>query len=231
MDNNLKVSNKQQASTEAFDESISLSKATHTNTTTGFEQTSGINNPYQSPEAPLQSSGFAQVPPNQSKWYHLQGRIGRLRYLSYLMLMSILMYVVLVLSMAVILGFFVDTADIESSYLWLLLAYIPLLPFIFYTAIIYPKRRLHDLNQSGWLAVLMFIPIINFFFSLYLMFAGGNEGVNQYGAPPRPNRKIHYLSAFIFPIIAIIGILAAIAIPAYQDYTERAQQQVIQFEQ
>ena len=231
MDNNLKVSNKQQASTEAFDESISLSKATHTNTTTGFEQTSGINNPYQSPEAPLQSSDFAQVPPNQSKWYHLQGRIGRLRYLSYLMLMSILMYVVLVLSMAVILGFFVDTADIESSYLWLLLAYIPLLPFIFYTAIIYPKRRLHDLNQSGWLAVLMFIPVINFFFSLYLIFAGGNEGINQYGAPPRPNRKIHYIGAFIFPIIAIIGILAAIAIPAYENYIERAQQQVVQFEQ
>lgn len=44
-------------------------------------------------------------------------------------------------------------------------------------------KRLHDLNKSGWLYIIGFIPIVGFFFSLYLIFWKGDTGDNQYGAP------------------------------------------------
>ena len=34
-------------------------------------------------------------------------------------------------------------------------------------------KRLHDLNKSGWLILLMFIPIVNAIFGLYMLFADG----------------------------------------------------------
>lgn len=44
-------------------------------------------------------------------------------------------------------------------------------------------KRLHDLNKTGWLYLLAIVPIVNFFFALYLIFIKGTEGNNQYGAP------------------------------------------------
>lgn len=44
-------------------------------------------------------------------------------------------------------------------------------------------RRCHDLDRSGWFYLLMFIPIIDFFVALYLLFAQ-DPGPNQYCADP-----------------------------------------------
>lgn len=44
-------------------------------------------------------------------------------------------------------------------------------------------KRLHDLNHSGWLYLIGLIPIVNFFFSIYLIVWKGTDGDNQYGAP------------------------------------------------
>ncbi len=45
-------------------------------------------------------------------------------------------------------------------------------------------RRLHDLNKTGWFVLLMFVPVVNTIFSLYLLFAPGTIGSNDYGADP-----------------------------------------------
>ncbi len=45
-------------------------------------------------------------------------------------------------------------------------------------------RRLHDLNHTGLLWLLSFIPVINFFLAIYLLFFKGTEGENQYGPDP-----------------------------------------------
>lgn len=45
-------------------------------------------------------------------------------------------------------------------------------------------RRCHDLNKSGWMYLLMFVPIVDIIFALYLLFAKGTEGPNQYGPDP-----------------------------------------------
>ena len=45
-------------------------------------------------------------------------------------------------------------------------------------------KRLHDLDKGGLWALIMIIPIIDFFFGLYLLFAKGTNGYNQYGEDP-----------------------------------------------
>ena len=46
-------------------------------------------------------------------------------------------------------------------------------------------KRLHDLDKSGWLILLMFVPIVNALFGLYMLFADGTVGPNPYGADPK----------------------------------------------
>lgn len=41
-------------------------------------------------------------------------------------------------------------------------------------------RRLHDLNYSGWMYLIMLIPIVGFFFMLYLIFAKAKDENNRF---------------------------------------------------
>gem|GEM_PF-2471221 len=45
-------------------------------------------------------------------------------------------------------------------------------------------RRFHDLNRSGWWSLLFFIPIVNLFVGLYLLFKKGTKGPNRFGPDP-----------------------------------------------
>jgi len=40
-------------------------------------------------------------------------------------------------------------------------------------AIVNYIRRPHDLGRSGWLILVMFVPIVNFLFFIYMLFAPG----------------------------------------------------------
>jgi hypothetical protein len=42
-------------------------------------------------------------------------------------------------------------------------------------------KRLHDLNKSGWWALLFFVPFVNVVFLFYLFLAKGQAKDNQYG--------------------------------------------------
>lgn len=42
-------------------------------------------------------------------------------------------------------------------------------------------RRLHDLNKSGWLWLIMFIPLVSLFFAIYVCVAKGSKIANGYG--------------------------------------------------
>ena len=52
-------------------------------------------------------------------------------------------------------------------------------------------KRLHDLDKSGWLILLMFVPIVNALFGLYMLFADGTVGPNQYGEDPKNRMQYH----------------------------------------
>lgn len=46
-------------------------------------------------------------------------------------------------------------------------------------------QRLHDLGKSEWYALLFFIPLVNIFFILILLFKKGELKDNQYGSAPK----------------------------------------------
>ncbi len=44
-------------------------------------------------------------------------------------------------------------------------------------------KRLHDLDKTGWLYLLGIVPVVNFFFAIYLIVWKGTPGDNKYGSP------------------------------------------------
>jgi hypothetical protein len=74
------------------------------------------------------------------------------------------------------------------------------------------------MDWSGWTVLLTLIPFV----ALIWVFKRGSEGTNSYGAPPPPNTLGVKILGLLLPVLAVVGILAAIAIPAYVEYTRRA---------
>lgn len=46
-------------------------------------------------------------------------------------------------------------------------------------------KRIHDVDKPAWWAVGMFIPLLNLVLGLYLLFADGTVGPNQFGEDPK----------------------------------------------
>ena len=78
-------------------------------------------------------------------------------------------------------------------------------------------QRCHDFNLTGWLALLIVVPLAN----LVFLFIPGTDGPNRFGAPTPPNSVGVLVVAWLIPGIAIAGMIAAIALPAYQAYLQR----------
>ena len=46
-------------------------------------------------------------------------------------------------------------------------------------------RRLHDVGKSGWMYLLIFIPLIGFIWLFVLAVTNGDKGDNKYGKDPK----------------------------------------------
>jgi uncharacterized membrane protein YhaH (DUF805 family) len=163
------------------------------------------SNPYAAPRAAVSDVEVEQEY-QEIRFWSAGCRIGRLRYLAYgvgsILLAGVIAGVVGVVLPAS-LGMIVAVG-----------LYIAALVFSVITAI----QRSHDMDWSGWTVLLTLIPLVAFIW----VFKAGSPGTNSYGAPPPPNTTGVKILAFLMPAIAIIGILAAIAIPAYVEYQNRA---------
>ncbi len=84
--------------------------------------------------------------------------------------------------------------------------------------------KAHDFNTTGWISILSFIPFVNLIF----WFIPDTDGENEYGLKTPPNGAGTVIVALIVPLIAVVGILAAIALPAYSDYVKRAKAASVQ---
>ncbi|RYY77023.1 MAG: DUF805 domain-containing protein [Gammaproteobacteria bacterium] len=159
---------------------------------------------------------FAEI-----KFFSPNSRINRLRYWAHSMLMTIPFYIALGLSAFL--------AIQVSLFFWGIaaIAYVAMIVFGFVVII----QRLHDLDKSGWLSLLILVPVANIVLLVLLVFFKGTEGSNKYGLPPPPNKTWHWILGLGVPIIfALLGILAAlfVAIPAYDAYGLGTQQEDIQ---
>ena len=147
------------------------------------------------------------------RFFSLTDRIGRLRYLAYGAAAGLVSIPVILIcyglslavpALAVLLGG---------------LGYLAIIVFTFGLMV----RRLHDIDMSGWWSLLAFVPIGNLVLLVLLLFIGGTVGENRFGPQPPPNSGWVIAGALSYIVIFPIGILAAVAIPAYQDFSARSQ--------
>jgi uncharacterized membrane protein YhaH (DUF805 family) len=165
-------------------------------------------NPYLAPAAAVADVVQATQP---VRLFAVSGRIGRARYTAYSMGLNMVFLAVVFLLAAV------GGAAGEAL---TLVAWIPMLMLLFMLTI----QRSHDFNSSGWASILMLVPLVNLMF----LVLPGTDGANRYGAPTPPNSVGVLIAVWILPAIATLGIVAAVSIPAYQDYVKRAEQGQVQ---
>lgn len=158
-----------------------------------------VNNPYAAPNT-VATTGADEY--SEVKIFSTSGRIGRIRYIGYSLGISILLIFLGALLGTVTFGIGMIVAQIAIIVIGIMLTI----------------QRCHDFNTSGWLSILSLIPLVNLIF----WFIPGTDGPNNYGNKTPPNTTLAIVLACILPAIFIVGILAAIAIPQYQKYVERA---------
>lgn len=120
------------------------------------------------------------------------GRLNRSRYFLYGLTVGIIIALAYVISIIVM----VDPPTV-GTYITLVI-YISILIICSISGTSLSIRRLHDLDKTGWLVLIelfSLIPvlrIISAIFSLYLLFAPGTKGPNQYGNDPLDYDYLHY---------------------------------------
>ena len=159
-------------------------------------------NPYATPRAAVADAASNEVQP--VKVFSVSGRIGRARYIAYGIGMYILVGGI---------GAGLNAVAGKPAALLAGLAYV-------IVAFMLTIQRCHDFNTSGWLSLVLFVPLVNLMFWV----VPGSEGRNRYGAPTPPNGAGTLIVAWLLPAMVVIGIVAAVALPAYQSYVMRAQQ-------
>ncbi|MDS4040122.1 MAG: DUF805 domain-containing protein [Candidatus Competibacter sp.] len=150
-----------------------------------------------------------------------QGRLGRVRYIGYSVGLGLLINVIAGLLGGA--GAFLG----EGGGDWIGWvgggAVVVLALAALVVSVMLAIQRLHDFDASGWWSVLVAVPFANLVLYLVLLIMPGTQGPNRFGNPPPPNTLGVTILALVLPLIFVIGIVAAIAIPAYQHYLERAQ--------
>jgi uncharacterized membrane protein YhaH (DUF805 family) len=161
-----------------------------------------MQNPYGAPRALVgdRAEEFQPV-----KLFAVSGRIGRARYIVYSILVSFVLVLPAMALMALSPG--LGLAVLAVAYI-----------ATFVMSIMLTIQRSHDFNTSGWLSLLVFVPFANLIF----WFMPGTDGPNRFGAKTPPNSTGVMVALWIVPVVFVLGIVAAIALPAYQDYVKRA---------
>jgi len=177
--------------------------------------------PYTPPASKVQD---AEVEFCSLKLFSFQGRIGRIRYLAYSMGVTLLFYLVFGIVVGIATVALPESA--QTLVMGLAMTVFVIVVFVFMGMLL--VRRLHDLDHSAWMMLILLIPLVGSLFSLYLMFAPGTRGDNRFDNPPPPNHGGVIALALLFPILFVGGIIAAISIPAYQGYMEQARQEQLQ---
>lgn len=142
--------------------------------------------------------------------FSFEGRIGRLRYLAWTLVLTVAMLAVVGVG-----AFFgILTAAVFNSTLLTGLGIIGgVVVFIGFlvVSIQISVQRLHDLGWSGWLWLLNFVPIVGSIFPLVLMVSPGSNVANRYGAPPPPNTTAVKVLSWMWVVLIVLLIVGMVA--------------------
>jgi uncharacterized membrane protein YhaH (DUF805 family) len=167
--------------------------------------------PYATPQAQV---GDVMPEYGELNYFSVEGRIGRVRYLGWSMAMTLLAIPIL--------GVFAGISALSYMFggLLVILAVIAMVVI----GVFIGAKRLHDIGWSAWLWLLLLVPAVGSVFAIIMLVVPGTPGPNRYGPPPPPNSKGVVVLAWTMLLVPIIGILAAIALPAYQGYVQRSEE-------
>ena len=141
------------------------------------------------------------------------GRIGRLRLLAY----GLGLYVGLIV-ITFVLGLVTGATGLPPD----LAVGIGILVYAIGTILLLVQRS-HDMNMAGWWSIGALIPLVG----LVWVLKAGTPGRNRWGAPPPPNTLFVKIAGLAIPVLMVLGIVAAVALPAYSDYVKRSQGGVV----
>lgn len=163
------------------------------------------DNPYAIPQSNL-TLGSKEEDYGEIRFFSLKGRIGRLRYISYVSSL-ILMGIIAVFVLSAFFGWSAKSYNFlgdKNDFLVLL----PPLFFVIFSFFTLSIQRLHDANRSGWFALLLLVPLLNFMIVLALAGTPGTAERNKFGAPPPPNTPLIRILSFSFIIFWVLGQLS-----------------------
>ena len=171
-----------------------------------------MSNPYNAPAADLSLGGEtgATYDPDMVA---IHGRIGRFRYIVYSFVLTILA--------ALAVGVVVGILGAISAKLLLVgfLLFIPLFGIMFVVA----RRRLNDMDRSGWWSVLLLVPLVGLILTIILWAFPGDKQANSFGLPPSENTTGVKIGAYILIGISVLSIVVAIfMVPTYMAMIEAA---------
>jgi uncharacterized membrane protein YhaH (DUF805 family) len=130
----------------------------------------------------------------------VQGRIGRVRYLAW----SLVLMVAALLVAGLCAG--VMSVSLIGGGLLATVAFVAFLVISVQIGV----QRLHDVGWSGWLLLLNLIPFVNSIFPILIIVMPGNQGANQYGPPAPPNSQSVKVLAWLWVAFLALIITAGI---------------------
>ncbi|MFJ4143550.1 DUF805 domain-containing protein [Pseudomonas sp. NPDC089734] len=151
-----------------------------------------MNSPYAPPKAPV----AADLPEHSTlKVFSVQGRIGRMRYLAWSLVLIVAGLATFGVCMAVM------SISLVAGGLLSTVAFAAFLIL----SVQMGTQRLHDAGWSGWLMLLNLAPFIGSIFPFLLVLMPGTQGPNKYGPPPPPNSPaVKVLSCLWIAFITLV---------------------------
>ena len=134
------------------------------------------------------------------------GRFGRLSFLAWNCLLSLGLAVLIAIIAVVAPNLLLELGSGSMGIGMILLVIIYIVAFYF--SFIFTIRRLHDRNHTGWLSLLILVPLVNIIMGLYLVFAPGDDRQNSYGAV-RETASWEKVLAWIFIVLMILAIIGS----------------------
>jgi uncharacterized membrane protein YhaH (DUF805 family) len=181
------------------------------------------HNPYQTPSASVTLPDLGGN--DETSPFSPAGRFGRLSYIAWGFLVGLTAQVIdLAAGGAALLTPAFDAAGqpIPPEIAPETLAVVVIVGLVsLVIVVLFMIRRLHDIDASGWYALLVLVPLVNVLLILFLLLKSGTQGTNRFG-PERITRtweKVVGIIGVVFMILGVIGIIAAMAIPAYLSLT------------
>ncbi|QHC98032.1 hypothetical protein PspR84_26500 [Pseudomonas sp. R84] len=175
----------QALSKTGIDARIEAETAIELNLADVHEHTAAVAEP-DSPYAPPRASvGESQAEFATPKPFSVEGRIGRLRFLAWTMVLSLVTLPIVGVFALLALGLVAGDST-TGLIIGGIFAFLLFIAFLI-VSILFSIQRLHDIGWSGWLWLLNLVPFVGSFFPLVIMVVPGNTGANRYGPPPPPN--------------------------------------------